>query len=176
MNKEEAIKQIRAAMPYMWKETKDALVAVIPELTESENERIYNLIYSSIKNEIPIASPKNKEFALAYLERQKTQKPSEQKYEGEKLHDIVIEELGKYNGDNYWKSPWAIDSTGLQYPLYFANLGAKWQKEQTPSEWSEEDKEMKSNIILTLQYMLENHTLDEGLKKIIGDEINWLKS
>lgn len=48
--------------------------------------------------------------------------------EGKKLHDIVSAELGKYNGDDYWKAPWAIDSTGLQYPLYLANLGAEWQK------------------------------------------------
>lgn len=65
---------------------------------------------------------------------QKEQKPSEQKYEGEKLHNIVIAELGKYNGDNFFKAPWATDSTGLQYPLYFANLGAKWQKDQKPAE------------------------------------------
>ena len=44
---------------------------IIPELSESEDERIYSLIYSSIKNERPIASPRNKELALAYLERQK---------------------------------------------------------------------------------------------------------
>lgn len=60
------------------------------------------------------------------------------------LSAVVIAELGKYNGENYWKSPWAIDSTGLQYPLYFANLGAAWQKKQksssiiAASEWLRE--------------------------------------
>ena len=44
---------------------------VIMTKKESEDERIYNLIYSSIKNEIPVASPRNKELALAYLEKQK---------------------------------------------------------------------------------------------------------
>jgi hypothetical protein len=77
-------------------------------------------------------------------EKQKEQKPSERIEMKKSLSDTVITELGKYDGENYWKSPWATDSTGLQYPLYLANLGATWQKEQnsldisTASEWLRE--------------------------------------
>lgn len=49
---------------------------IFPQLKESEDERIRQLIYSSIKNDMPIASPKNKELALAWLEKQKEQKPA----------------------------------------------------------------------------------------------------
>lgn len=59
-------------------------------------------------------------------------KPAERVEINKSLIDAVMAELSKYSGENYWKSPWAIDSTGLQYPLYFANLGATWQKEQKP--------------------------------------------
>ena len=68
------------------------------------------------------------------------QRPAERVEINKSLSDAVITELGKYNGENYWKSPWAMDSTGLQYPLYFANFGAIWQKEQQPAEWSEDDE------------------------------------
>jgi len=81
------------------------------------------------------------------FEKHKEQKPTERVEINKSLSDVVITELGKYNGENYWKAPWAIDSTGLQYPLYFANLGAKWQKEQKPAEWSEEDEDIKNAIL-----------------------------
>lgn len=66
--------------------------------------------------------------------KKKEQKPSEQVEINKSLGDAVIAELVKYNGENYLESPWAMDSTGLQYPLHFAELGAKWQKEQKPSD------------------------------------------
>ena len=59
------------------------------KVCESEDERIYNLIYSSIKNEMPIASPRNKELALAYLERQKEQKSTEWSEEDEEMFDAI---------------------------------------------------------------------------------------
>ena len=84
-------------------------------------------------NELPYMS--NESYRIDYLdEKQKKQKPSERIEMKKSLSDTVITELSKYNGENYWKSPWAMDSTGLQYPLYFANLGATWQKEQKPAE------------------------------------------
>lgn len=62
------------------------------------------------------------------------------------LSAAVIAELGKYNGENYWKSPWAIDSTRLQYPLYFANLGAAWQKEQKSSSINAASEWLKEHV------------------------------
>ena len=40
MTKEEAIKKIKEAMPTLWKETKEAIQVLVPELAESEDERI----------------------------------------------------------------------------------------------------------------------------------------
>ena len=50
--------------------------------------------------------------------------------EDKELREIVLGELHKYNGDNIYEAPWALDSTGLQYPLYFAKLGANWQRRE----------------------------------------------
>jgi len=49
---------------------------IVREKSGSEDERIYNLICSSIKNEVPIACSRNKKLALAYLEKQKEQNSS----------------------------------------------------------------------------------------------------
>ena len=40
MTREDAIKVIKQAMPTLWKETKEAIQTLIPELAESEDERI----------------------------------------------------------------------------------------------------------------------------------------
>lgn len=40
MTREEAINEVKKVMPTMWKETKEALGILIPELAESEDERI----------------------------------------------------------------------------------------------------------------------------------------
>lgn len=49
MTREEAIKVIKEAMPTLWKETKDAIQTLIPELAESEDERIRKEIISIVK-------------------------------------------------------------------------------------------------------------------------------
>ena len=73
MTKEEAIKQIKAAMPYMWKETKDALVAVIPELYENEDEKIRKRIRLCLDECVhsDIIRDYERDECLAYLEKRK---------------------------------------------------------------------------------------------------------
>ena len=44
MDREQALNAIKAAMPTMWKETKDAIQTLIPELAESEDEKIRKAI------------------------------------------------------------------------------------------------------------------------------------
>ena len=57
MTKEEAIKKIKEAMPTLWKETKEAIQVLVPELAESEDEdeRIRKDIINYIGFEKPIA-------------------------------------------------------------------------------------------------------------------------
>ena len=117
---------------------------VIIEQKEGEDEKIRKVLLEYFNerdsyrdedetfNGVPFSS------IIAYLEKQKDQKPAERVEINKSLSDAVISELGKYNGENYWKSPWAMDSTGTAYPLYFANLGATWQKEQKPTESPED--------------------------------------
>ena len=108
------------------------------------------------------------------------QKSSEQNVDNRKLFDIVIEELTKYRGSEVYKAPWALDSTGFQYPLYFAELGVKWQKEQKPAEWSEEDVEILKLIIARLHshpnVSAEEYDKDYNWLKTLKDRFTWKPS
>ena len=76
------------------------------------------------------------------------QKPAWSEGDKEEVKDLcnlVVAELGKYVGDDYWKSPWALDSTGVSFPLHFAKLGAEWQKGQKPVDYEAELKKCKDN-------------------------------
>lgn len=130
---------------------------LIPELAESEDERIRKEILNYVLYKADGVSEEDEHRWVTWLEKQKEpenvsastmipscweveqkeQKPAElggeNKEEVEDLPQLVVAELGKYVGGDYWKSPWALDSTGISYPLYFAKLGAKWQKEQKPN-------------------------------------------
>lgn len=80
-------------------------------------------------------------------EQKPTALSEEDKEEVKDLRYLVAAELAKYVGDDFWKSPWALDSTGASYPLHFAKLGAKWQKEQKSVDWSEEDEKVTKWVI-----------------------------
>ena len=51
-----------------------------------------------------------------------------ERFDDKQLREAVVDEIGKYT--NFYDTPWALDSTGVGYPFHFAELGAKWQKEQ----------------------------------------------
>jgi hypothetical protein len=76
MTREEAIKIVQSAT--VWTdEERDALAMLIPELAESEDERIRKAIIGIIKNSNVIDINVSHERMLAYLEKQKVQKPGE---------------------------------------------------------------------------------------------------
>lgn len=76
MTREEAIKKIKEAMPTMWKDTKEAIQTVIPELAESEDERMLREIKRYIKEQgdKPTGLPNGTvaiSDMIAWLEKQK---------------------------------------------------------------------------------------------------------
>lgn len=46
------------------------------------------------------------------------------------LRGVVLKYLEQHRMSPEY-APWAIDSTGLAYPMALAMLGAKWMEEQT---------------------------------------------
>ena len=89
MTREEAIKKIREAMPTLWRETKNAIQTLVPELAESEDERIIKTLQECVKNRNwPLNGPTQEEV-LAYLEKQKEQNHDGKKWlTPEELHRI----------------------------------------------------------------------------------------
>ena len=78
MTREEAIKVVRNI--YQTDAEKEALETLIPELKESEDERIRKAICAciiDINNDWITLHGASKEEALAWLEKQKEQKPAE---------------------------------------------------------------------------------------------------
>lgn len=102
MTREEAIRRIKA-----WNldsDDREVLAVVIPELVESEDEKIRKWIYSIIENlGYPADEDAEKELdemqplALAYLEKQKEQKPAEWSDEDKAFLKVAIAICNRYS-------------------------------------------------------------------------------
>ena len=141
--------------------------------------------HANFRNKIQIGDKvtRNKDGVLVNLSQlkrvaKKDEKQGEQKpnYNNKELKDVVIEELSKYN-NNCLNTPWATDSTGLQYPLYFANLGAKWQKKQK-SVWSEKDEAKLKSILFHIEDVENKDVIDwfKSLKDRVQPQNRWKPS
>ena len=117
-----------------------------PEVLESEDERIGNLIYCIIRDREDIrntleANGVSVDNALSYLEKQK-----EQKLTDREMKEVLRWEYEKGKSD-------AI-------------------AEMKPAEWSEEDEKMLKLLILEL----EEEGKDVNVPELYRVEIDWLKS
>jgi len=110
----------------------EATEEIFPELKESEDERIRKHIVEIMKS-LPGGywyGQKEKDDSLAWLERQKEQPKEFTHHEvNESLIDAVTHQMeDDGNVDDFVRR--GIDDIALKY----AELGAKWQKEQNPAE------------------------------------------
>ena len=73
MTREEAIKKIKKAMPTMWKDTKEAIQTLIPELAESEDERIRMALVEYFAPPVPFTAVRGMPIQKIrdWLEKQK---------------------------------------------------------------------------------------------------------
>ena len=141
MTREEAIQIIRET--YHTDEEMKALESLIPELRESEDERIRKAIVATIE-QCPedFLNPKNRDKMLAYLERQKEQPISAE----EVLARAGLKPYKDGNqwcilaGDNIQEGICGFGDT-IEDALYeFLKEVLDLQKEQKPAGWSEEDE------------------------------------
>ena len=207
MDREEAINIVRKNIPHLGlgaTEMTEALESLIPELSESEDERIRKKLIGIFTNEsmCNIYGLKSKDV-LAYLERQKEQKPAEWSEEEKRCLDEAIETLDKlgYDGmaDNLKhlhpqpKQEWGEEdenarryiheliSFGYTHKFMDAQTAADMKewinksiRPQPKVEWSEEDKENIESICSRLDSLLYTEDMVEKIN-IVG-EIAWLKS
>ena len=154
MTREEAIKEIKSWDFLKGKEI-EVIQTLIPELSESEDERmvraIEHILYENYSDAAIIEGVEIAEI-VAWLEKQKEQKPV-------KYGDDVVEEAEEYT------SKVDCGEYGAEVTeAYIAGVLA--ERNRKPAEWSEEDKEILLSII---------NAFRNGTVSTIGEE-QWLKS
>ena len=157
MTREEAIRILASSCIPGSKQT-EALETLIPELAESEDERIRKKLVKYHSQQFE----KNRDQeiglfhkdALAYLEKQKEQKQT----------DLPA---GFYvtlpDGKKYYTKEMRCKGMNIKVV------------EPKPSEWSEEDEKMRDKIISDLEWERRNTTVDKDIRHY-DEELHWLKS
>ena len=169
-----------------------------PELRESEDERIRKELIEYHKRQFE--NNRDQEVglfhkdALAYLEKQKEQKPILEVF-GFKVGDAVrlkdgdgrkhiiksFEEVEGLHGPNFYQVEFEDNSArdgiypGEEYPNGYYTQMEKFDEEQKPAEWSEEDERMLSRCIKSVE-CLKQFADSESYKAAKDVEMNWLKS
>ena len=175
----------------IFREDKEALETLIPELKESEDERIRKSLVDWLKSLLEdyyedgdvaaLEMANHVECWIAYLEKQKESPKKELgKYsEEEELAyrlNWVMQDYYKAGKDDEEK-----EHRFKCYKLFWDALEDEnffEQKEQKPAEWSEEDVDMLNSCISSIEEAKENRY---AYKETDGDtsydhEIDWLKS
>jgi len=149
MTREEAIKKIKEAMPTLWKETKEAIQVLVPELCENDNERIRKDIINYIGFEKPIAHKDENRIKemITYLERLKEQNP-EKKHVEWREEDVehvnsVIKKLEGICRNQFVSTRFAYSEDIDWLKSLPFNLKKKNEDvaKLCSNEWSEEDEE-----------------------------------
>lgn len=164
------------------KETMEILEALVPELAESEDERIRRWLcdYFSSIDKAWIHKDITCIDILRWLEKQKEQKkekfpPYVTGFKGhpDPAGTSDLEEAAKEYASKTLCDPDDGPSTGLAKESFIA--GAEWQKEQKPAEWSEEDEKDMAHIIRILDdcYVYGTHDLSKTDRENL---VNKLKS
>ena len=141
--------------------------AIFPELAESEDERIRKALVCHLKADVDfVSSGVTKAECLAYLEKQKEQKPAEWSEEDEKILEQVIDVVYDYCPDpvaKYKLKDWLTQR--------LKNL-----RPHPKQEWTEEDEKIIERLITRLNWITYNTRTDGTSPNItFFDEIAWLK-
>ena len=157
---------------WMSKETHDALEALIPEFGESEDERIRKFIQKLLITARDTISNSSKweqyNDALAWLEKQKEQKPLtiESVYEKfvnpetlkearinkyiraqllwELMHNGIITEVDYQYLTDDKRKPWTVEEYRIAYQKGFEMSEQLKQKEQKPIEWKPQAESLEA--------------------------------
>ena len=183
MTHEEAIDIVRKNYPHVGvsgSQFETALRNLIPELRESEDERIRKAIVATIE-QCPddFLNPKNRDRMLDWLEKQKDHfrddtKMIEQKPEDDKAFEEWIDGWWKHNKvnnpDSYDKGDEIqFDEKGFKN---FCRGVRNMYANQESAEWSEEDEKMYNSAL----WHIKNSCGNGGKNSGEFDVYNWLKN
>ncbi len=166
----EALNDMRAIYPNLKGDAKLAVEHAFPELYESEDERIRKWLVDYFKSvgKSWIHRDISPEQIIAYLEKQKEQKPNIELIQRSWY-------MEGYHDREFGKEPKWIIKTGEGGPRHEPNprYGQPLAKEQNPAEWSEEDEKRIQRIH---DFMWKNRKGDTDTIYQIEKDADWLKS
>ena len=146
MDKETALKILRELHDKALFSERTALETFIPELKESEDERIKKSLIEFVKQSSEVLDKQNQNNMIDWLEKQGEQKPMTEEFEHE-LAEICNQLLSEI--DSEWMNNEILDCIGTSVWLNLCDETAKRYKdgllklakqgEQKPA-WSEEDE------------------------------------
>jgi len=181
MTREEAIKEIKSWDFLEGKEI-EAIHTLIPELAESEDERIIKTLQEYVKNRNWTLNGPTQDEVLAWLEKQK--ESDDFPYSDLQEEQKPTEKLSKEEYVKRFKTlcdAHEIKLPNREYDIY--HLCKDLHKLfgdadiQKPTEWSEEDEDIRQSIIKDIKWERDNTpvTVYKDIRKY-DKQIAWLKS
>ena len=130
----------------------EELESIFPELTESEDERIRQALIDLVSTVGEYyLKPDSRNKMIAYLERQKEPAPIPDKFSGLKSLMLQYLQIAANRKDDA-EIENDTDLWGRKILDYVWKYdGEEKQKEQKPSEWSEEDEKMLTSVKLAIR-------------------------
>ena len=160
--------------------TNQILEEIFPELKESEDERVRKILIHIVKGACDKYGIKyrgneiGQEKLLAYLERQKEQKPAEWGEEDEELFELLHTCVCRCISDPYWSYVKREDVSKRVIP-FLEKL--KSLHPQPKEEWNEEDEKKRNAIIGILDFQASKCQgricATDGF--LLDELISWLK-
>ena len=161
MTREEAIKELRGFIGQLTEGCQEAIKVLIPELAESEDERIRRKMIEHFKNKtketwcnMPVKD------IIAYLEKQKDSKWSPSEGEMGVLYKLCYISNQVTDEDDTELTRLYQDLKREYFNGHsFENMFPKAEKEQKPAEWNELQSEFRSI----------NEAFEDGKKEVIAN-------
>ena len=139
MTREEALKILRGTHDKALFSVRNALETLIPELTESEDERVRKELYAVI-NDLILPDDQKARFN-GWLEKQKEQKPVEWSEEDKKMLEVCSQYIGNTIPADYDEEEFTVKDCRN----WLKSLPERFNL-QPKQEWSEEDEEKMNSI------------------------------
>ena len=184
---DEVIRKLRGMMPnwerlsYNGKTFLQDLIYIIPELAQSEDEKIRNFLIDFIKvcgwTEKKDQGWPLREECIAWLEKQGEKDKFIEKELGciKDYRENAIKRLEELEKQGEQKQDVSIQINPSEYINDMGDNGCYLKNVTQASAWSEEDEHIKESIITGLE-MLKDGASDKSLIALYNKKIEWLKS
>ena len=143
MDHQELLNLLIEAIDYSFLKTdgsynKDLSMPVIDKVKYIKERAVRERAYKKNKEYCSLCMDINCDGCGVKKDIDEYEKNCEEEQRDKELDEAVVNYMSQFTGVNYYKSPWAIDSTGMAMPRDLAKFGAKWQ-------WKKDKKWLTDN-------------------------------